>query len=434
MEKMRKSEELVAIIGMGYVGLPLALASAQSGFRVLGIDVDSRKIDALRDGRSHVDDVSNSSLIATSATGLLQFSNSYNGIGDASIVVICVPTPLKPSRDPDTSYIEGAVRDLSPQLRPGTLVILESTTYPGTTRALVVAPLEHRGLVAGTTVNVAFSPERVDPGNASYNIFNTPKVVGGLTPACTQRAADFYRHFVKDVVTVDSPEEAEMVKILENTFRAVNIALVNEFALLAHRMKVNIWNVIRAASSKPFGYMPFYPGPGVGGHCIPLDPLYLSWQAKKYDFFTRFIETASDINANMPRVIVERLTQYFNLNSMVLNGATVVVGGISYKKDISDARESPALEIIRLLRDDYMVKVKVFDPVAAIDPHTSTQLAGVEILDHAAVERATDFDALLLITPHSKVDWLAIARKSKISFDTRNHFKPSEKTQNMYLL
>jgi UDP-N-acetyl-D-glucosamine dehydrogenase len=413
-----------AVIGQGYVGLPLALEMVRSGYEVVGIDINSRHIESLRKGRSTIDDVKDDALQSAIATGRIRFETSFEAVNQCNAVCICVPTPLRASRDPDTSYIENALAAALPYLAKGTLVVLESTTYPGTTRDLVATPIAGEGYEVGKDVYVAFSPERVDPANPKFGIRNTPKVVGGITPECTKRAADFYGAVVDQVVVVNSPEEAELVKLFENTFRSVNIALANEFSLLADRMKIDIWSVIQAAATKPFGFMPFYPGPGIGGHCIPLDPVYLGWKAKSYGFYSRFIETASDINANMPRFVLRKLFREANEKGILLNGANVVVGGLSYKPNIRDPRESPALEIVELLEENH-AKVTVVDPLVE-------SLEGVKLpksvkkvsLDEAVASKP---DIFVLVTPHSNVPWDKLARASRLVFDTRNAIRSSGK-------
>jgi UDP-N-acetyl-D-glucosamine dehydrogenase len=406
-----------AVIGLGYVGLPLALEMVRSGYQVKGIDVNSKHVELLRQGRSAIDDIKDDVLQSAIATGRLEFYTSFEAVRQCNAVSICVPTPLRASRDPDTSYIESALSSILPHLSKGTLVVLESTTYPGTTRDLVADPIEQAGFKIGKDIFVAFSPERVDPANPRFGIRNTPKVVGGITAECTNRAREFYSAVVDRVVPVNTTEEAELVKLFENTFRSVNIALANEFALLADRMKIDIWSVIQAAATKPFGCMPFYPGPGIGGHCIPLDPVYLGWKAKSYGFYSRFIETASDINANMPRFILRKLFREANDKGLLLNGAKVVVGGLAYKPNVRDPRESPALEIIELLEES-KAHVYVVDPLVENLDEVRISKSVKKLSLEEAVRLKPDI--FVLVTPHSNVPWDELAHASKLVFDTRN--------------
>ncbi len=413
-----------AVIGLGYVGLPLALEMVRSGYTVVGVDINAKHVEFLKQGRSTIDDIKDDALQSALATGRLEFHASFESIRKCNVLCICVPTPLRASRDPDTSYIESALSASLPYLATGTLVVLASTTYPGTTRDLVAGPIAKAGFSVGKDVFVAFSPERVDPANATFGIRNTPKVVGGVTPECTNQAREFYSAVVDRVVVVNSPEEAELVKLFENTFRSVNIALANEFSLLADRMKIDIWSVIQAAATKPFGFMPFYPGPGIGGHCIPLDPVYLGWKAKSYGFYSRFIETASDINANMPRFILRKLFREANHKGILLNGAKIVVGGLSYKPNIRDPRESPALEIIELLEESH-AQVYVVDPlVESLDGIRISKSVRKISLDEAATLKP---DIFVLVTPHSNVPWGKLAKASRLVFDTRNAIRESAK-------
>lgn len=410
----------VGILGMGYVGLPLALQAAKHYKRVWGFDIDRAKIEALKTAVTSVEDVELSDLRTSLQNQTFAPTADFAHLAECDIIVICVPTPLRVSRDPDTTFIEAAVKEILPRLKPQATVILESTTYPGTTRDLVAKPVEALGRVVGKDVFVGFSPERIDPGNKKFGVLNTPKVIGGLTPTCRDKMQSFYSQFIKTVVAVDSAEEAELVKLLENTFRSVNIALANEFALLADRMDIDIWNVINAAATKPFGFMPFYPGPGIGGHCIPLDPAYLSWRAKSYNFFARFIETAMDINGNMPRAVTEKLVRKLNQRGTCLKGAKICIGGLAYKTGISDTRESPAFSIIEELSRVYYADVYAVDPL--IDDsqplHTSAKFQKISVEE---IERQNlKFDAFVLVTPHADVPWHKVASRSGLIFDTRS--------------
>ena len=342
---------VVCIIGLGYVGLPLALAFAKAGLKVLGVDVQQRRVDWVNKGQSHIADVDSKVLAETVREGLLEATIDQSRIKEVDAICICVPTPLTKTKDPELSYVISESEAVSRYLQKGQLVVLESTTYPGTTREVMLPILEHSGLKAGRDFYLAFSPERTDPGSKNYSIRNTPKLVGGIDPKSTELATLLYSQIVERVVPVSSPEVAEMTKVFENVFRSVNIALVNELAHLCERMSLSVWEVIGAASTKPFGYMPFYPGPGIGGHCIPLDPYYLANKARELDFHTRFIELAAEINEHMPYHVVSRILELLSISGKSLNGAKILVLGVAYKKNVEDTRESPALKIIQLLRE-----------------------------------------------------------------------------------
>jgi len=341
----------IGIIGQGYVGLPLAIEFAAYGFRVTGFEIDPSKVKSIQAGKSYIQDVTDQTLSVLVKSGKLSASSDFKRMSSMDVVIICVPTPLRKSKDPDISYIVAAVDQIDRYLRKGQLIILESTTYPGTTREIILPRLERRGFKAGRDFFLAFSPERVDPGNKKYGIKNTPKVVGGITPQGTRLAQALYETIVDQVIPVSSTEAAEMVKLLENTFRAVNIGLVNEVALMCERLKMDVWEVIDAAATKPFGFMPFYPGPGLGGHCIPLDPHYLSWKLKTLNFYARFIELAGEINAHMPEYLVAKIGNALNQRSRSVKQSKILVLGVAYKKDIGDVRESPALDVIELLKE-----------------------------------------------------------------------------------
>ena len=402
-----------AVVGLGYVGLPLVVTQAAVGIPVLGYDVSPGVVAALAEGRSHIDDVSDDDL--AKVAGLTRFSSDPADLAGADVVFICVPTPLKVGKQPDIAYIENAARAIAGALRPGQLVVLESTTYPGTTHDEVLPILESSGLKLDEDFLLAYSPERVDPGNASFGTANIPRVVGGVSPASTEAAEKVYGRFVAKVHPVSDARVAEMAKLLENTFRWVNIALVNEMATIARAIGVDIWEVIDAARTKPFGFMPFYPGPGVGGHCIPLDPFYLQWAARMTGEDARFIELAQWINARMPQTVVSRLQDALNDRSLALRGAKVLVLGVAYKPNVRDYRESPTLQIIGLLQQAGAV-VSYADPhVPHVDAH-GIVLDGVEPTPE--VLRATD--AVLLLTDHDDVDYAAIAADAPVILDTRN--------------
>jgi UDP-N-acetyl-D-glucosamine dehydrogenase len=405
----------IVIIGQGYVGLPLAVAASRSGRTVVGVDLDKARVDGLNAGISPVGDVSDVELRAEVDAGRYSASTEFVRVADADVVVLCVPTPYHHDA-PDMSYIEGAARHVGRHLTPGTLVILESTTYPGTTEELLLPILkEASGLTGGQDLQVAFSPERIDPGNPTYGLQNTPKIVGGLTKEATERAAEFYGGFVEKVVRVSAPKAAEMAKLLENTFRHINIALVNELAILCQDLDVDVWEVIDAAASKPFGFMPFYPGPGVGGHCIPVDPMYLSWRVKQFGGAAKFIDLARDVNAGMPLYVVQRVQDLLNDRERSLKGAKVLIVGVAYKPNISDMRESPALPLIEILQ-------RKGAHIAYIDPYVpSLRLEDGSTLTASEPDSAvSDADVVVVVTAHASVDHDALAARAQLVFDTRN--------------
>ena len=404
----------VCIIGMGYAGLPLAVEFARGGLEVTGIDVDPGKAEAIDAGRSYVEDVPDAAIAELRATGKLAATTDFGALDGADAACICVPTPLRKSQDPDISYIVNAVEAIVPHLHSGMLVVLESTTYPGTTEELVLPRLEATGLKAGTDFFLAFSPERVDPGNAVHNTRNTPKIVGGVTPACTAKALELYRHAVDTLVPVSNARTAEMVKILENAFRAVNIGFANEIAIICGRLGIDVWEVIDAAKTKPFGFMPFYPGPGLGGHCLPVDPRYLSWKLKTLDYDAQFIELASTINANMPRYVVEKAAAALNGIERSVKGSRILVLGAAYKQDIADTRESPALDIIALLKQRGA-------KVAYADPHVpELEILGEKMHSRDAGEGFGGFELVLIATAHSIFDYARILAEAPLVLDTRN--------------
>jgi UDP-N-acetyl-D-glucosamine dehydrogenase len=402
------------VVGLGYVGLPLALAFAKRGVRVLGFEVDEAKVEAVRAGRSYIDDVPPSEVSAVVSRGTFDATADFERLGEADVVSICVPTPLSKSRDPDVSFVAAAVASVRRTLRPGQLVVLESTTYPGMTEEFLRPRLESGGLRAGRDFWLAFSPERVDPGNERYGVENTPKVVGGVDPESTRVAAAFYRIAVERVVEVGSAAAAEMVKLLENTFRSVNIALVNEVAIMCDRLGLDVGEIVRAAASKPFGFMRFDPGPGTGGHCIPLDPLYLSWKLRTLEYRARFVELADDVNLGMPRYVVERVGAALNDERKSLSGSRVLVLGVAYKRDVDDVRESPALEVIRHLRARGA-------EVSFADPHVSA--VAVEdrpvprVLPTPEALRAAD--CVVVVTDHAALPWDDVAEHARLVVDSR---------------
>jgi UDP-N-acetyl-D-glucosamine dehydrogenase len=403
------------VIGLGYVGLPLAVEAAKAGIPALGFDVKKGVVAAINAGKSHIQDVTSDDVAKLRKKRLLEATTDMKRLAECDVVSICVPTPLSKTRDPDVSFIIAASESVAGALRRGQLVILESTTYPGTTREILLPALEATGLKVGKDFHLCFSPERVDPGNPKWNTKNTPKVVGGITPACTKAAVAFYERFLDTIVPVSSAEAAELTKILENTFRAVNIGLVNETAIIADRLGVDVWEVIDAASTKPFGFMKFTPGPGLGGHCIPIDPHYLSWKMRSLNYKTRFIELASEINAEMPIFVVDKVRDALNRNKKAVNGAHVLVLGVAYKRDIDDVRESPALDVIRLLEADG-AHVDYHDPHIPEVKEDGKVLTSVKLTD-AALREA---DAVVIITDHSTFDYERILKKAKVLIDARH--------------
>jgi UDP-N-acetyl-D-glucosamine dehydrogenase len=412
----------VGIVGLGYVGLPLAVEFARSGFTTVGIDLDARKVSIVQDGSSYIPDVPASRVLELVGAGRLSATTDFAVVAGLDTVNICVPTPLRKTKDPDMSYIVSAVEAIARHLRPGMLVILESTTYPGTTEELVRPLLEQGGLKAGVDFFLAFSPERVDPGNTAFNTRNVPKVVGGVSAACADLACALYRSAIETVVPVSSPRVAEMVKLLENTFRAVNIGLVNEIALMCDTLGIDVWEVVDAARSKPFGFMPFYPGPGLGGHCIPIDPFYLSWKAKQSGFEARFIELAGQVNASMPHAVVNKITEALNSARKPVNGSRVLVAGVSYKRDIDDIRESPSLDVMGLLHQKGAL-VSYADPF--VPTLAARAWAGGHELESAPLDQATlaSVDCVAILTDHSSVDYGALALAAPLVVDARNTIK-----------
>ncbi|HPN31756.1 MAG TPA: nucleotide sugar dehydrogenase [bacterium] len=422
--KLKNKTAKVGIIGLGYVGLPLAVEFAKAGFSVTGIDISPEVVNNVNAGKSYIIDVSSSELSSLVKKKKIRATADFSVIRELDTINICVPTPLRKSKDPDVSFIISAVTEIQKFIKKEQLIILESTTYPGTTEEIVKPLLEETGLKAGVDFYLAFSPERVDPGNKNFNTKNTPKVVGGSTPKCGELAKQFYSKAIQTVSGVSSTQTAELVKLLENTFRAVNIGLVNEMALMCDKLGINIWEVIDAASTKPFGFMPFYPGPGLGGHCIPIDPLYLSWKAKFYNFTARFIELADEVNSSMPDYTVAKIAEGLNDFKKCLNGSRILVLGITYKANISDVRESPAITVIEKLEKQ---KAKVFynDPyVPEIQIHNKLY-SSVKLTDKIL----NDFDAVVITASHSAYKWKSIFKKNIPVIDARNALK-NEKNLN----
>lgn len=416
LQRVEAKEITVGVVGLGYVGLPLAVAFGEVGINVLGFEVSQPKIDALNRGESYVLDVAADQVAALRAAGLLEATGDFDRLKDCDAISVCVPTPLRKTRDPDLTYILEATRQIAARLRPNQVIILESTTYPGTTLEVVAPALGESGLKVGEDVFLAFSPERIDPGNPVYGVENTPKIIGGVTPECTAIASALYGHIVNQVYPVSSPTAAEMVKLLENTFRAVNIGLVNEIAIISEKLKLDVWEIIAAAATKPFGYMPFYPGPGLGGHCIPIDPHYLSWKLRTLNYRTRFIELAEDINSSMPNYVVDRVSFALNQVGKPIRGAKLMILGAAYKRDISDWRESPAIPVIEGLlarggevdyEDQYVPEIFLSDGARL----TATPL------DYATLAR---YDCVVIITDHRYYEAAQILASAQKIVDTRN--------------
>ena len=417
-EKLSENKAIQSVIGLGYVGLPLAVEFTKAGLKTVGFDIDKRKVDEVNAGRSYIGDVAGDDLAEVTQSGLLRATDDFSVLSDVDTINIAVPTPLRKTKDPDISYIVAALKEIRKYLHKGQLIILESTTYPGTTEEVMMPILEETGLKAGKDFFLAFSPERVDPGNENFTTKNIPKVVGGVTPACTELAAMLYSAAGMNPVPVSSTRVAETVKLLEYTFRSVNIGLVNEIAMMCNRMGINVWEVIDAASTKPFGFMPFYPGPGLGGHCIPIDPFYLSWKAKQSGFDARFIELAGMINGDMPEYVVVRVSEALNNQKKCLNGSKILIMGVSYKKDIDDTRESPAYDIIRLLKKKG-ADIYWNDPfVEKLEEETgsATQLE----YDVGAV---AGMDCAIIVTGHTGFDYSLLVENCPMIFDARNVLK-----------
>jgi UDP-N-acetyl-D-glucosamine dehydrogenase len=415
-EKLEQRQARVGVIGLGYVGLPLAVEFAKAGFDVTGFDVDEFKVAEINAGRSYILDVKTEDVAACGKAGRLRATTDMSKLGEMDAVDICVPTPLRKTKDPDMSYVVSAAEEIARHIHRGMLIVLESTTYPGTTAEVLQPMFEEKGLTVGEDFYLAFSPERVDPANEKYNTRNTPKVVGGTTPACSEMAALLYSAAVDTVVPVSSTQVAEMVKLLENTFRAVNIGLVNEIALMSHRMNIDVWEVIDAAKTKPFGFMPFYPGPGLGGHCIPIDPFYLSWKAKQSGFECRFIELAGYVNGSMPEYVVERISGALNSRKQAVNGARIHLFGIAYKRDVSDMRESPALDILQLLQ-------RRGAELSYSDPYVPALDEGPLCLRSIPEGSVNGIDCAVIATDHTAFDYAAMPARFPLIVDTRNALK-----------
>ncbi|MCS0790797.1 nucleotide sugar dehydrogenase [Cytobacillus firmus] len=419
LDKITGREATIGVVGLGYVGLPLAVEKAKAGYKVIGFDVQQKRADMVNDGINYIGDVVDEELKEITQNKQLIATTDYSLIQEVDAVAICVPTPLDTYQQPDTSYVESSGREIAKYMHTGMLIVLESTTYPGTTEEVLKPILEESGLKCGEEFFLAYSPERVDPGNKHYNTKNTPKVVGGITPACTVIASEMYKSVLEgDVHQVSSPAVAEMEKILENTFRHINIALANEMAVLCNKMGIDVWEVIDAAATKPYGFMPFYPGPGLGGHCIPIDPFYLTWKAREYNYHTRLIELAGEINNAMPEFVVNKLMFALNKEGLALRGSKIAVLGVAYKKDIDDVRESPVLPIVEMLRNegaDLMI----------CDPHVTSFRSCGTVIETVPLtkELLDDADLVLITTDHTAFDYELISQSTKVVFDTRNALK-----------
>ncbi len=424
-EKIAQKTAVIAVVGAGYVGLPLAVEKAKVGFRVYCIDRNPERVDMINRGGNYIRDVNPEELLKAAHDGVISATTEFDVLDECDVVIICVPTPLTINREPDLQYVTGVSEDISKHLHPGQLVCLESTTYPGTTEEVILPILDRSGLRVGEEFFLAFSPERVDPGNARYTTQNTNKLVGGVTPACLEVASALYSQTILKVIEVSSPAIAEMAKVFENTYRAVNIALVNEMALLCDRMELDVWEVLDAAFTKPFGIQPFYPGPGVGGHCIPIDPFYLAWKAREYDFSTRFIELAGELNLRMPYFVVEKAGRLLGTQWKSLRGAKVLVLGVAYKKDVPDTRHSPALKVMSLLlkegaevsyHDPHIPSVDVQAGAGNANPSKSLTFES-KPLDE---ELLSGSDIVIITTDHSKIDYQWVVDKAQLLLDTRN--------------
>jgi UDP-N-acetyl-D-glucosamine dehydrogenase len=421
IDKIQTRSARVGIIGLGYVGLPLSIHCARAGYSVLGFDTDKTKVEALLQGRSYIKHVPEEIVRELSKEGKLEATWDFGRLSEPDCLIICVPTPLTKHREPDLRFVVATAESISKKLRPGQLVVLESTTYPGTTEEVLLPILEKTGLKAGKDFFLAFSPEREDPGNPHYNTANTPKIVGGVTDKCLDVATAFYETITVRVVPVSSPRVAEFAKLLENIYRSVNIALVNEMKMIAQRMNINIWEVIDAAATKPFGFTPFYPGPGLGGHCIPIDPFYLSWKAREYNLTARFIELAGEINVAMPNYVLQRIIEALNDRGKCLKGSSILILGVAYKKDVDDDRESPAYPLMELLRERGAL-VAYNDPfIPRLKPTRkySFNLTSTELTE----DSIKGFDAVVIVTDHSAYDYQWIVNNAQLIIDTRNATK-----------
>ncbi len=427
-EKFKKRKAIVSVVGLGYVGLPLAVNFAKKGFQVFGLDKDHDRVERVNRKETYILDVSSSELRSVVSSGKLRASDTFEKLDQSDAVIICVPTPLKRKYTPDISYIVGALKIIKKHLHPDMLIVLESTTYPGTTEELIQPELESSGLQVGKDFYLAFSPERIDPGNKKYDVTRIPKVVGGVTSPCGKLTKILYENIIHRVHLVSSPKAAEMTKLLENTFRIINIGWVNEVAMMCHKMGIDVWEVIEAAKTKPFGFMPFYPGLGVGGHCIPDDPLYLFWKARHHGFSSKFIKLSADINSQMPQYAVNRMREALKKQKKSLRKATVLILGVTYKKDVKDLRKSPALKLIEILRSTG-TKVMYHDPIIPF-----LKFSGINMISQplrpAVIKKA---DCVVIATDHTKVDYMLVQRYAKLIFDIKNVYHHRKKANIVYL-
>ena len=429
IEKIESKSARIGVIGLGYVGLPLAMEFVNAGYKVSGIDIDQNKINSINDGKNYINDINDERLKNAVKKGLLKGTTNFSIVKKLDAISICVPTPLNKEKNPDISFIVSVMDEIKEYLHPHMIIILESTTYPGSTRELILPYIQSDNLILGKNICLCFSPERIDPGNKTYNTGNTPKIIGGLTPECSDTGKKLYSTIINDVIIVSSPETAEMVKLLENTFRAINIGLANEVAIMCEKLGVNAWEVIDAAATKPFGFMKFTPGPGLGGHCIPIDPYYLSWKLNTLDYDARFIKLAGEINTQMPKHVLSLISSALNKNQKPISGSRVLIVGVSYKKDIDDCRESPALDIIELLKNAGS-KVDYFDPFV---PSLNIYNIKINSLQTLTSKVINDYDACAIITDHSNIDYKIISESDISIIDTRNVFKNVVKS-NIYRL
>lgn len=432
LKRIDDKDMVVGVVGLGYVGLPLAVEKAKAGYKTIGFDVQGEKVDLVNQGHNYIGDVVDDDLAQLVKSGMLSATKDFSFIADVDFVAICVPTPLDEYQQPDISYVKSSAQDIAKYLKKGSIVVLESTTYPGTTEELLKPILEEgSGLTCGEDFYLGFSPERVDPGNKDFNTKNTPKVVGGVGKDATEVIAAMYRHVLEgDIMEVSSPAVAEMEKILENTYRNINIGLVNEMAIICHKMGISIWEVIEAAKTKPYGFQAFYPGPGLGGHCIPLDPYYLTWKAREYDYHTKLIETSGEINNYMPQYVIERASRALNKKKKPLNGAKVLILGVAYKNDIDDYRESPALKVIENFEKEGS-EVSFYDPHIREYKYKGRWHQGLKDLTYEALP---DYDLVVITTAHQAFDYDLIQKKADIILDTRNAMKAVTDRSNIDLL
>jgi len=429
IKKINDKSAKVGVVGLGYVGLPLAIEFVGAGYEVIGIDVNETKINSINSGKNYIKDVDDIKLKKAVDEGFLKATKDFSVVSELDTLSICVPTPLNKEKNPDISFIVSVMNEIKKHLHSNMLIILESTTYPGSTRELILPYIKNDNLSLGDNIFLCFSPERIDPGNKIYNTGNTPKIIGGITKKCSNLGKELYSKIINDVIIVSSPETAEMVKLLENTFRAINIGLANEVAIMCEKLGINAWEVIDAAATKPFGFMKFTPGPGLGGHCIPIDPYYLSWKLKTLDYDARFIKLAGEINTQMPMHVINLISSSLNKNKKSINGSNILIIGVTYKKDIDDCRESPALDVIELLEKAGSV-VSYYDPYVPKLDFNNVKLNGISNLNNEFISK---IDACVILTDHSNIDYKILLDNNKLIIDTRNVF-PNIKNNNIQRL